>query len=484
MQDFDKPCESPRATGAAPAPSRRARKLTARLVASALLTVGASSAALALDLIDVWRAAASNDPEFVAARAAHEAGLSRREQAAALWRPNVRLESGASRSAGDSSTRGAMFSAPGIGSTAAVGFDTSITGGTGTRVALAVRQPLINLERDALSRQLEISADIAELEWQGAQQALMLRSAERYFDVALASEQLRLLTGLETAAERALVEAQQRFRVGERPVTDTHEAGARAASLRSQRLAAETHLELTRVALSDLTGLRTDGVPMQLPATTPRSAEVGMLVDWLATADRHNPSLRVAEARLREAEQERRKTSRAISPTLELVAQIGRERLSGRGHFGDASNTSNLRAIGVQLELPLYTGGWRSARQAEAQALVGKANADLSRARQEIARQTHAAWFDLTVGSSQESALAAAVKANLSRLDATRVGVRVGSRTTQELLDAENDAATAELGLIQARVKLLTSRLQLYSLGGQLNDAHLSRVNAMLRAEK
>lgn len=221
MQDLVEPCERPHAAGAA-APNRRVRKQAARLVACALLTVCASGAALALDLIDVWRAAGSNDPEFVAARAAHEAGLARRQQSATLWRPNVRLEGGAARSASDSSTRGAMFAAPGVGATAGAGFDTSITSGTATQVALAVRQPLINLERDALSRQLDISADIAELEWRGAQQALMLRSANRYFDVALASETLRLLTRQQTAADRALVEAQQRFRVGERPVTDTH----------------------------------------------------------------------------------------------------------------------------------------------------------------------------------------------------------------------------------------------------------------------
>lgn len=254
--------------------------------------------------------------------------------------------------------------------------------------------------------------------------------------------------------------------------------------MRSQRLAAETRLEVTRVALHDLAGLRTDGVPLHLPVAATRPSDVGVLADWLASADQHNPSLRLTEARLRDAEQEQRKTSRAISPTLDLVARIGRERLSGRGHFGDASSASNLRAIGVQLELPLYTGGWRSARQAEALALVGKAKAEVDRARQETARQAHTAWLSLTVGGSQESALATAAKASLSRLDATRVGVRVGSRTTQELLDAESDVATAELALVKARVSLLMSRLELYALAGQLDDTRFSQVDAMLRAQE
>jgi outer membrane protein len=454
----------------------------ARLLAAASLAMVASPAAQALDLTEVWRGAALHDPEFAAARAAHEAGMSRRTQAGALWRPSVQLEGGVARASSESSARGAAFSAPGLGSTGGVGFDTSVTQGTGSRIALAVRQPLVSRERDAQSRQLEIAADMSELEWLDAQQALMLRSAERYFDVALAAEQLRLVTRQQAAVDQAWVEARDRFRIGDRPVTDTHEAAARAASLRSRRLAADTDLELKHVALSDLTGLRTVDTPLYLPAAAPRSDDVGALADWLAHVSQRNPGLRMAEARLRAAEQEQRKTSTALSPSLDLVAQIGRERVSGSGDFGAASNTSSNRAIGVQLTVPLYTGGWRSARQTEARALVAKAHADLERARQQVALQTRSAWLDLAVGSSQESALAAAAVASLARLDATRVGRRAGDRTTQQLLDAENDAAAAEFALLEARVHLLTNRLRLAALGGQLDDTSLSRLDAALRA--
>ena len=235
------------------------------------------------------------------------------------------------------------------------------------------------------------------------------------------------------------------------------------------------------MALCDLTGLRTVDAPLYLPASAPRSDDVGALADWLAQVYQRNPGLRVAEARLRAAEQEQRKTGTGLSPSLDLVAQIGRERLSGSGDFGSASNTSSNRSIGMQLAVPLYTGGWRSAQQAEARALVTKAQADLERARQQVALQARSAWLDLAVGSSQESALAAAAVASLARLDATRVGRRAGDRTTQELLDAENDAAAAEFALIRARVHLLTNRLRLSALGGQLDDTHLSRLDAVLR---
>ena len=453
----------------------------AGLIGVVSLVLATTPVARALDLAEVWRGAALHDPEFAAALAAHEAGMSHLMQAGALWRPSVQLEGGVARADSEDRVRGAAFAGPGFGSTRGAAFDTSITDGTGTRIVLAVRQPLINRERKAEGRQLEIAADVAEIEWLDARQALILRSAERYFDVALAIEQLRLVTRQQVAVDQALVEAQDRFRIGDRPMTDTHEATARAATLSSRRLAAETDLELKRVALSNLIGLRTVDMPLNLPASAPRSDDVGALAGWLEQVHQHNPGLRVAEARLRAAEQEQRKTSGVLSPSLDLVARIGHERLSGSGDFGGASATSNFRAIGVQLNLPLYTGGWRGARQTEARALVAQAQADLDRARQQVALQTRSAWLELAVGSSQESALAAAATASLARLDATRVGRRVGDRTTQDLLDAENDAAAAELGLAQARVHLLTTRLRLFALGGQLDDTHLSRLDVALR---
>ncbi|MEO8125262.1 MAG: TolC family protein, partial [Burkholderiales bacterium] len=153
----------------------------------------ASQPALATDLLDAWRAAQQNDLEYSAARSAREAGAARREQGASLWRPNVQFSGTVGVANNEMETSGAQFTAPGLGTSNGVDFNTSINGGTATRWALQARQPLINRERDAQKRQLELSADMAELEWAGAQQSLMLRTAERYFDVVLAAESLRVL---------------------------------------------------------------------------------------------------------------------------------------------------------------------------------------------------------------------------------------------------------------------------------------------------
>ena len=463
-----------------------ARRLRVSAVVVAAGAVLFAPAAWSLDLLQAWQRAEQHAPESAVARAAREAGAARGEQARALWRPSVVLEGGVSYANGETAMRGAQFSAPGFGSATGVAFDTSVTGGTATRYALGLRQPVYNRERSAQADSLAIAADAAQHEWAQTRQELMLRTAELYFNAALAAERLQLLQRQQHAVDKAATEARDRFRLGDRPVTDVHEATARAASLDAERLAAQTQLDLARNALADLTGMAGLNEPTEtlaLPSGAPVD-DIGTLPDWLARAERHNLGLKLAEASLRVAEARSRASAAAFSPTVDVVAQVARERLSGDGDFGTASSTARNSAVGVQLAIPLYTGGMRSAQATEARALTTKAQASLDQARQRVAQQTRAAWLDLAVGKSRISALATSLDASRARLDATRVGLRAGDRSTLDLLNAENDASAAELALLEARTRLIVHRLQLAALAGELDDATVQHANALLHTPR
>lgn len=463
----------------APLAGRRPGAIRAIALLCAACFWSAAAPVSAADLVQAWRAAQQHDPEFAAARAAHQAGAAQRRQAGALWRPSVSLSAGAGLASNDSATRGASFSAPGMGSSRDVSFDTSVNNGTSQRWALSARQPLVSGERSAQSRQLEMAADIADIEWGNANQALMLRVAERYFDVVLAADTVRVLQRQQAAVERALVETRERFQLGDVKVTDTHEAAARADAVKAQVLAAEADLQVKQAAMSDLTGLAPGQLPLRQPLDAPPPAP-GSLDQWLAKAQARNPNLQARVAGIAVARAEAAKYSVQASPTLDLVLQLGRNRLSGNGDFGAASNTSNERMVGVQLTIPLYSGGYRSARQDQALSLADQADADASRTRQQVALQVRSLWLGLTVGAGRVQALAASAQASRARLDATRLGNEVGDRTTLDLLNAENDAANAELVLLQARIGLLLDRLRLAALAGELDQAQLQAVNAAL----
>ena len=452
------------------------------LAAAALAGVAAPAAAT--DLIDAWRAAQQHDLDFAVSRAAQQSGDARRSQAGALWRPTVMLSGAAGVAGSDTAVRGAQFSGPGLGTSDGVAFNTSVNRGTLGRWALSASLPLVSRERDAQGKQLVLSADVADLEWQEAQQTLMLTTVQRYFDVVLAADALRVLRQQQVAVNSALTETQDRFRLGDKPVTDTHEAAARAEAITAQGLALETDLQLKQAAFTDATGLQPNSEQWMAPGpndirATP--ATVQALAFWVAEAGARNFVLRMQLAAVEVATQEAAKSSGALSPSLDLVAQVGRERLSGSGDFGNASNSSGNRMIGLQLTVPLVTGGMRGAREQEALRGIDKARAQADRTRQQVVQQTRTAWLGLTVGAGRIAALSQALVSTRSRLDATRLGRQVGDRTTLDLLNAENDAASAELTLMQARVEFLMHRLRLAAAAGRLDEAWLQTVNASLQ---
>ena len=368
-----------------------------------------------------------------------------------------------------------------MGTSNGVSFGTSVHSGTATQWAVNARQPLIHGERSAQSAQLDIAASAAEIGWQAAQQDVMLRTVQRYFDLVLAARKLALLRQQQTAVEHALAEAKERYALGDTPITDTHEATARARSLQAQVLAAESEWQLARNALADATGLGPDALQVLAPAADVAPPALQPLDEWIALALASNPQLRLQQAQAQAAQQEVKKFSAASSPTLDLVAQAGRDRLQGDGNFGSGSTTQKQHMIGLQLNVPLYTGGMRSAKLEQALRLEDKAHAEVELTRQQVSQQTRAAWLALQTAQARVAALAEAVTASEARLAATRLGREVGDRTTLDLLNAENDADAARLAWLQARTETLQNRLRLQALAGQLDEAQLQSVNALLQ---
>ncbi|MCZ2104767.1 MAG: TolC family protein, partial [Burkholderiales bacterium] len=152
----------------------------------------------------------------------------------------------------------------------------------------------------------------------------------------------------------------------------------------------------------------------------------------------------------------------------------------GHGDFGAARNTSLNAMVGVQLTIPLSTGGMRSAREQEAAARLAAAQAQEDATREQLMREVQTAWLATQTGAAQTVALEAALSASRLREDATHTGYEVGERTLLDLLHARNDTAATEQQLAQARADTLLARLRLAQLAGQLGEAALREVGTAL----
>lgn len=440
----------------------------------------ASPAAQALDLLQTWELARAHDPHMQVVAATRSSVQAFEAQAKALWRPVLMGSATVGAMSADTRMQGAQFSAPGFGQSTGVSFATSASAATSTRWSLQAKQPLYSPERQAQQDQLHTAAGVAELRADLAQQQFMLLTAQRYFNLLLAERQEQVLKNQYAAVNRSLVEVKDRFALGDLPVTDTHEAAARAEGLKAQLLAAGSEVQLARTVLAESTRLSADALKPMTPKGDAAVTAVPALAQVLEQVRQANTGVRLQKAQQDVARAELQKHQRNGGVTLDLVASAGRDRLSGDGDFGPSANSQSQQMLGLSLNVPLYTGGWRSAKLQEAVDAETRAAAEVELAVQQAQQQARSVWLALETGPARLAAMKAAWQASTARLDATRLGRQVGDRTTLALLQAENDAAQAELAWLRAQTELLLTRLQLDALTGILSVQSLQALNAQL----
>jgi outer membrane protein len=446
-------------------------------VAAALLTLAGQ--VHAVDLLESWNAARTVDPTFGAARAGVDVGHSKTAQAKALGLPQVSLQAGAGGINSYNKISNARFAAPGMGAADSASFTTQTDMGVDVRWNLNLTQSVLDAERSTAQRQLAKQAQLADVQYSAEEQQLMLRVAKSYLDVLLAEDALDAIQRQSQAVTHALDSAKERFKEGDVAVIDVREAQARADALASQRLEAESSLQLARAALSDISGLNGD------LSHLPESADLqgfaaGDLNDWVMRAKRSSLALQMQEIRQGIATDEIEKHRNAHAPVLNLVAQAGGEELRGIGGGADSGLTNHAVSIGMQLTIPLFTGGMRDAKYGEAMALAEQSRQESEAARIRAAQAARTAWTGVTVGQSRIKALEQALQSSQTKLDATGLGKEVGDRTTLDVLNAVQDAAETRRELNRAKYQLLLSYLGLAASAGELGEKQMTEVNAVL----
>ena len=167
---------------------------------------------------------------------------------------------------------------------------------------------------------------------------------------------------------------------------------------------------------------------------------------------------------------------------LNLVALAGGENLQGLGG-SDADVTNRQLSLGVQLTIPLYSGGMRDARYQEALALEEKSRNQTEFVRQQAAREARSAWLAVTSGQGQVKALEQAEHSAEIKLDSTRVGRDVGDRTTLDVLNSEQALYNTRLALYRSRYQVLLALLNLSAAAGELGEPRLQEINQLLNAK-
>lgn len=432
----------------------------ARMMGLAAIGMALSPFAQAEGLLELYDAARTYDATYLAARSQFDANLAQADQARAGLLPSAGLSASIFRSQLDIQ-----------GAPAKKDF-------TSKDVTLSASQPLYRPSNYVTNEQAKLSVDVARAQLEAAEQDLIVRVTQAYFDVLAAQDTLAFVKAQKQAVDQQLAAAKRNFEVGTTTVTDSREAQARFDLVVAQEIAAENDLRVKQLALDQLVGRtnvqpRALKAPVALPVLEPQNIEA-----WVQKALDNSTAVQQATKALDIARLEVDKAKAGHKPTLDLVGQYA---ASDAPSSSSPTNVrSNTASIGIQFNMPLFAGFAVQNAVKRALALENKAASDREAAVRSVTQATRAAYLGLLAGQSQVKALEAAEASSQSALDANKLGYQVGVRINIDVLNSESQLYQTKSNLAQARHNVLIGGLRLRQATGTLTPDDLKPIENLL----
>jgi len=423
-----------------------------------------STAVTAEGLLSIYEQAKTADPVWLGAQASNRAAQEATKQSFANFLPNASLSANSTSNFQDSRSF----------NSAAQDRREKYNSNAWT---LSINQPIFRMANYATHRQAKASVRQADIVLATEAQDLIARVTRAYFDVLSAEADLTSVKAEKKAIARQLDQAQKRFEVGLIAITDVHEAQAGYDLATANEIAAENKLLLTKVALSEITGKTHDklkDIRSEIDLVAPDPASIDK---WVQRAIENNLSLSAAKAAV-EVAQENVKIKRAGHyPTLDLVATGGNSTSHG-GNFGSDTDSDT---IGLQFNLPIYSGGSVTSQTRQALAELDQAKQSLietKRATEKLARDS---YLNIITEISRIHALEQAVVSAQSAVDATEAGFEVGTRTIVDVLNVQRVLYQNTSNYQKARYTYLLNGLALKLAVGSLSAEDLASIDHILK---
>jgi outer membrane protein len=435
------------------------------LVACLVAAFGAGPAT-GEDLLQIYREAQKSDPALAAARAGWEATQERVPQARAGLLPNTALSGAANINNVDVNIR----SDPGVNTNRSFN-----QGG----LTFSASQPLYRPANMVALGQAKEQVTQADYTLAIAQQDLILRTAVAYFDVLLAEFNIELVQQQKIATLETLAQAKRNFEVGTATITDTNEAQARFDQINASEITFINELDRRRTALRAIIGRFPTNLKRIGKGFDPKPPNPNSLEYWVDIAIKGNLPVRFQEANVEIATLEVERARAGHLPTLDLVGSYGAQATSGSSSSSYSSD-SRSALLGLQLNVPLYQGGFVNSRVREAIALLDRSRADLETTRRAAITNAQDGFSGVNNAVASVRAFEQAVISADVALQSNILGQEVGIRTNLDVLNVRQNVFQARRDVANAYFVYLLATLRLKAATGALTEIDLEELNRWL----
>jgi len=421
-----------------------------------------------MDLKQVYQAALEQDATIRASRATADSGRERLPQARAGLLPQISASAGRNNNNLDTT-------APNILGTPVTTNEKYLS----DNKTLQLRQPLVNMQRWLQFQQAKSVVEEVEANLDRDLQNLVVRVAGVYFEALMADEQLDLVLAQKKTYTALVDAAKKGLAAGSGTRTDIDDAQSRLDMAAAQELEARQNQDLARRQLQLLVNQPVNQIAklnvaaLQLSAPMPANLD-----DWTRKAEQASPEIRAMQARLDATRREVSKAQAGHLPTVDAVAQWSN---SGSENITRVNSRFENKTIGLQLNIPLYSGGYVNSTIRQAVAEQTRAEESLEALRRDLGVRVHKEYRGVSEGVLRVRALEQAARSAEQMMKSTQMSLTAGSRTQLDVLNAQQQFTLALRDLAQARLVYLLSKVRLASLVGDDAMVSVEQVNGSLR---
>jgi outer membrane protein len=421
-----------------------------------------SSVSLAYDLQEAYKDAASLDPVIASSAAALKASQEKIPQAYALTLPTVNGTATVSKQLSDTNTAPTRKF-------------------TSQNYGLNLSYPLYRAQNIETLEQAKLVVAVAQAQLASAQQDLIVKVAQAYFDVLASQDSLSVIRSQKRAVTEQLQQAKRNFEVGTATITDQQEAQAKFDLVVFQEIAGLNDLETKHSSLAILTGKTMKEIDTLKAGVVLSGPQPSTWQDWADAAKKNNYLVQQAQIAVETAKREITKQRLASRATLDLVGSISHTENAIASSVGIVANSA---VLGLQLNVPLYTGGLIESRVREAAANLNKSEFDLSNAKNQAELGARQSYLGLNSLINQVTALQAAEKSSRLALDSNQLGYQVGVRINIDVLNAQQQVFSTQRDLAKARYDVIVNGLKLKATAASLKPDDIASVSSLLEAPK
>lgn len=421
----------------------------------------------AIDLLKAWELALTNDPQYQSARYASQSKQENISIAKAKLLPNISV-SGALAS---NSTEQKFLESNRLA------VDSNYTA---KRYSISVSQPLLRMDSYYGFKSSELEADAAEKVFDAELQSLAIRLVDAYFDTLLAREHFENIKSRTKFLQSSFVSAQKSFEHGTGTRTDIEDAKSQMDSAIADEIEARNMEVIAEQSLTVLIGisapantlssLNSDKLSLNIQPLNP-------LQDWIKLAEEKSPQLSSLRYKIAAAESEIDRRRAGHYPTVDLIAS---KSFSSSYADNTIGNQYSTNSVGVQISVPIYSGGGVDASVRQGVSDLEKVKFDLESTSNKLKVDITKFFTSAEQSVSRIQSLEQALNSSKQALVGNEKGVKAGTRNLVDVLNAQQQIYSTQTKLTQSRHNYVKAILKLKATVGVVGYDDIQIVNSWL----